>query len=531
MCALPVHELSGQPTVHDPALPPTGTLNGRKVERYYPEIGESLPKTKHKWISIVKKVALLAAIIIAASGIGFLVGGGLGMIVGIGVGAATSLSLTLVKVIHDLVSKKRLLYQLPAEGAHKTPESAAKLGKYTEANLRLTENADESRDWKLKMIDAAEESIELSCNFAGGELFRDALSRVEKKLIDKGHFKAHILVSHDDILEQDDRELLKRLAASYPGRFEYLISDRHRKLGLSIHTEENHMKMLIVDGKYFVSGGTGLCAQFCRDSHIPQDGEKTDGLIPPAAKDTDLVGESTKVAELMRDQFFKLYRLWEIRTFQHDASSRYFALTQQKGVCPDFHKEERLYKDVRLKYIVGGPEHGTQNPIVREYEKRIDRAKEEIRLANWKFCPTSRIQQAFQRARANNIKVKAHLNGMANAYSLGRYYLTHASRAFYYLVDKVYEYTGDHQLYHKKVTIFDSSHLIIGSFNFNKKSAKYDHEGIFVVKSADLTRACKLDLKEDKKRSVAVTSSHSICSDFFAKMYSWLVARVSQNEV
>ncbi len=535
MCVSPIHELPGQPNASEPHLPAQGNLNGRKVTRYYPEIGESLPKTKEKWISTLKKIAIAVFIIMASAAIGFLAGGPIGAAIGAGVGAGIVLSLALVKIIHDLVSTKRLLYQLPQEGNHKAllPQNIAKLGKYTDVNLRLTENADESRDWKLKMIDAAEESIEFSCNFAGGELFRDALSRIETKLKNKADFRAHLILSHDDILESQDKEILKRLSETYPGKFEYLISDRHRKLGLSIHTEENHIKMLVIDGKYFVSGGTGMAPQFCRDNHVPAPGEKTSGLIPPAAKDTDLVGESTKLAELMRDQFFNLYRMWEIRTNGKEVPSRYFQLTKAKGICEDFHKNDGLFPNVRVKYMVSGPEHGTQNPIVREYVKRIERSTEKIRLAHWKFNPTSPIKDALQKAKAAHpdMKITAQLNGMSDSFSLGRYYLTHSNRAFYYLVDKVYEYTGAHQLYHKKVALFDKSHLMIGSFNFNKKSAKYDHEAMFVVKSKDLIAACQKSLKEDKARSVKVNSSHSICSNIFAKIYSNLLARVTQNEV
>jgi len=508
------------------------SLSVQSTHRHYPEIGEALPKEKPRWITVVKKIIITAALIFASTVIGCFAGGGIGAAIGLAIGVAVSATLLIAKCIHDLVSKKRLLYQLPQEGSHKAllPPDAASLGAYYKADVRLTETANESLFWKEKIIDAAEESIEISCNFAGGTLFRDVLSRIDKKMADKPAIKTHILLSHDNLLESADKEQLQTLATRYPDRFAYLISDRHRKFGLSIHTEENHMKMVVVDGKYFVSGGTGLSANFCRDTYQPQAGERTDGLIPPATKDTDLVGKSDKIAQLMRDQFFNLYRLWEIRTHEKEVSSRYFPLTKQAGHCPDFATKEGLLQDVRLKYIVSGPEHGNNNPIIREYQKRISRASKEIRIANWKFCPTAAIQGALLKAKADtpDIKVIAHLNGMADAFSLGRYYLTHTSRAFYHLVDKVYEYTGSHQLYHKKVTTFDNTHLMIGSFNFNKKSAKYDHEGMFVVKNSDIVKACKKDLQLDKKRSIKRYESHF---NFFAKIYSCLLARITQNEV
>lgn len=513
-------------------------LEGRSIKKVSaPGFGENRSRTKpDSWLDILKKVAAVALTVILGACIGFLVGGPIGAAIGAASGVALVGAVVVAKVVIDILGQKRFLRQLPDQGSHKAllPDNAPKVGKYYEANVRLTEKADCGFEWKKALIESAQESIELSVNFAGGSSYREVLELMDTKMTQNEQIKTHMIASVD-LLEPADKEMLNKMKEKFGDRFNVLITDRYYKVGLDFHSEENHVKMLVVDGKYFVGGGTGIHPRLSREHYdLEQDGEKPTPaarLLDPASKDADIVGESKEIAHAMRDQFFNLYRLWEIRTTNSDHASRYFPLTREPGYCQKFAEGEGVIQHVRMKFLVGGPEHRGNNPIVKEYAKRISKAKSEIRIANWVLNPSKKIRRALKNAAALNPDLKrvAHLNGIGSNFSIGRLSQTHSGRGNYHLVDKIYEYRGHHQVYHKKVATFDDSHMIIGSFNLGKKSAKYDHEVAFVIKNKEVTELGRARLKKDKTHSKKIDQDSSIGKSAISRVVSFVFAQATQN--
>ncbi len=519
--------------------PTEGTLGERKVKAHYPEIGENALKNKGiSWQGVAKKVAMVAFVVLISAAIGFLAGG----FVGAGIGAAAGLcavgALVLAKKIHDYFDRVHFLRQLPTEGNHasKLPENAPKVGKYYDSKVILTKTADEGLEWKKKLIHAAEESIELSANYAGGSDFRDILAIIDAKMLQKTHIKTHILLSRD-LLEDQDMQILEKMKETFKDRFEVLHSDKYYQLDLDFHTEENHIKMLVVDGKYFVAGGTSIHPRFCHENYNPELDKENPTLaarlLEPAARDTDVVGESAELGKAMRDQFFNLFRLWEIKTLANDKiASRYYALNEAVSASvAEFHE----LPTVKMKFVVSGPEHRGNNAIVKEYQKRILNSKNEIRIGANRFCPSKKIRNALVDVKAQNPNIKrtAYLNGMGEGFSIGHARVTqiHSGRAHYDLVDKVYEYNRQHQFYHKKVATFDNTHMIIGSFNHGRKSTRYDNEMVFVIKNSELTAQCKQTLKEDGKRSIKVTADYHSQRPLLQRVLSFVFHKATENFV
>ncbi len=516
-----------------PAAATKGSLAGHKVTVHHPEFGESCERRKpEKWQHVLKIVVAVAVPVLIGAVVGFFVGGPVGAIIGAMAGIGAVGFVAIAKVISDHVSQKQFLRQLPEEGSHhaKLPADAAKTGKYYEASIRLTEKADCGLEWKKALIESAQESIELSVNFAGGTVYREVLALIDKKMTQNERVKTHMIASVD-LLESADKEALARMQEKFGDRLQVLVTDRHYKIGFDFHSEENHVKMLVVDGKYFVAGGTGIHPRLSREVHDPEnDVERPTAaarLLDPSSKDADIVGESKDIAQAMRDQFFNLYRLWEARTTSTIHDSRYFELKGPAGHCQKFIEDEGLLKKVRMKFLVGGPEHRGNNAIVNQYAKRISKATSEIRIANWMFCPTKKLRQALM----NNEKAKriAYLNGIGNTFSIGRLSQTHSGRGHYHLVDKVYEYRGHRQIYHKKVATFDKSHMIIGSFNLGKKSAKFDHEIAFVIKDKEITNLCRNRLKDDRLQSKKVDIVSTVHKAFIPRVVSFIFAKATQN--
>lgn len=525
-----------QPVDATPKLEPftaqegTGTLAGRKVRLLAPEIGENREKTESlSWAKIARRVVVFALPVILGAVIGLVVGGPVGLAIGAASGIVASLSLFGAKKIYDCVYQKRFLRELPAEGGHKVSSESGKIGKYYEADVRLISRADRSLEWKKALIESAQESIEISANFAGGSSFREVLDCIEHKMDEKERVKTHMILSVD-LLEDEDYAFLKKLQEKFGDRFQLLVTDRHYKLGLDLHTEENHIKMVVVDGKYFVGGGTSIHPRFCREEYNPDlDDEKPTPaaqLLEQASKDADVVGKSPKIAQALRDQFFNLYRVWEIRTTQTDHPSRYFDLKGPAGHIQRFEDEPGLVRNARMKALVCGPEHHGNNAIVQQYEKRILAAKDEIRLANLMFRPTKKVRNALKRATARRI---AHLNGINPDSLIGTKTHTHGGRRYYSLLDTVYEYQGRNQTYHKKVAVFDNTHMIIGSFNLGKKSAKFDHELCFVLKNSEMATQCKKALRQDKKTAKKIGSSSCKKKSIMQRVISFMHEKTTEN--
>lgn len=515
-----------------------GSFEGRSIKKVSaPGFGENRSRTKpDSWLDILKKVAAIALTIIVGAVVGFLVGGPIGAAIGAAAGIGLVGAVVVSKVALDHLSKKRFLRQLPEQGNHKAllPENASKVGKYYQANVRLTEKADCGFEWKKALIESAQESIELSVNFAGGSSYREVLELMDQKMTQNARIKTHMIASVD-LLETADKEILQKMKEKFGDRFNVLITDRYYKVELDFHSEENHVKMLVVDGKYFVGGGTGIHPRLSREHYDSEkDAEKPTPaarLLDPASRDADIVGESKDIAHAMRDQFFNLYRLWEIRTTNRDHASRYFPLTEEPGYCQKFAEGEGVIQNVKMKFLVGGPEHRGNNPIVKEYSKRISKAEKEIRIANWVLNPTKKIRRALKKAVALNPDLKrvAHLNGIGSNFSIGRLSQTHSGRGNYHLVDKIYEYRGHRQVYHKKVATFDDTHMIIGSFNLGKKSAKYDHEVAFVIKNKEVTELARARLKKDKNHSKKINSDSSVSTSAISRVVSFVFAKATQN--
>jgi len=476
--------------VADRALSPLPQSVTRKGTTYYPSFGEKIrgPKPPH-WIKVASKVCLIVACCLSV------------------VGAIPLLFYSLWK----LSAKYRLKRSLP-ESMRKQipPEGTPQVGRYYETRLLVAKTADEGYQWKKKLIHSAETSIELSANYAGGKEFRKILHLIEQRLQEKPSLKAHLLVN-PELLEPEDKHMLKELQDRYQGRFLFLIHSPHVHFEGGIHTEENHVKMLVVDEKYFVTGGTSIHPRLASETQ----GDRSDVKAPRArtaraldlsSRDNDIVGESENISKVMRRQFYSLFQVCEMHVQNKPVEERFVPFEGTKGICDEFQKSP-FFERVRMKVIVGGPEHRLDNPITRQYVTRIQKAKESIILANMQFYPHEKIRKALEQKKQTGVPITLLTGGASDTSCIGRCLQVWRSRVQYHLPDSVYEYQVPKQIFHKKIAVFDTRHTVIGSYNLGRKSSLYDHEMICVIKDERVTTAFQEVLIEDKKRSREVRSS------------------------
>ena len=478
--------------------------------------------------TIIKILSIALAIIAASSVIGLLAGGALGC--GIGC-AATLVGVACIGGTYALCTyMKRPTVQPPLCGTTQSPP----LGKYHTANLRLAKTADDGYAWKKKLIRSAEQSIELSANFAGGHEFRKILTLMEERMKERPQFRVHLLIN-PEMLEKEDKRHIDRLKTTYGDRFVCCIRRPSVCLFPALHTQENHVKALIVDGKYFVVGGTSIHPQLSRQTTIGHpdvaclrsSGSK---VCDRAIRDNDIVGEGEETADSLRSEFFSLFQLCEQCTTDKSASSRFFPVPGEKGRCSAFHEKEGLFENARLKLIVGGPEQGSKNSIVNQYEKRIRKAKERIVFANMQFNPHKILQTALAKKRSSSHcpDIRLITNGMKDKSCLGRCCCVLTSRANYPYVDTAYEYQVPKTQYHKKVAVFDGIHTIIGSANIGPKSSGYDYEMIFDIKDKRVAAAMQEVLQEDIKQSKKISRSEIMRNRWCTWIPSSLVSVTTQ---
>ncbi len=473
----------------------------------YPEFGQPIDNPfafNRKQIAL--RVAGASLGIIATATIGVTCG----LTAGLGVAGIIMLSVTVSYVAKKIFfAYKSHQYRLAFDPATNNTY-APKLGSYSKVDLRVSNHATESFEWKKTLIASAKHSIELSANFAGGKDFREVLEMIENRMQLFSDLKCHLILS-PDLLEDQDLAYLKNLKENYPN-FNYLISKRVYTISPDFLSEENHVKMLVVDGQYFAMGGTGIHEKMTREeSHLSSSPDSFGAkFIDKGFRDTDIIG-SGRSAQTMRNQFFNLYRIWEYR-MTGETVDRFFETEPEKaGICSPFHDETGLIKNVNLKYVVSGPEHRRQNPISSEIAHLASKAQSDIRIANLLFNPDNIVSDSLIDARNRKVSIAGYFNGTSRNSSSAHYIYALPNRLNYDLLDDAFEYGQKDQLYHKKVMTLDSQYTVVGSFNLGIKSAKCDYESVCVIDDPRVAKIMNLALDDDAAASKLLTD-HKLVS-------------------
>ncbi len=334
---------------------------------------------------------------------------------------------------------------------------------------------------------------------------------MEKRLDEKPNLQVHLLLSRA-ILASEDHAKMKELQKKFANRFIYNINSPIVYLSSGLHTEENHVKLLIIDGVYFMSGGTGTHERLSRENLV------RDGATKPAlfdiiqsyimsigVRDLDMAGKSPQLGESLREQFFKLYQIWEMKSSNQPAENRLFPIAPFDTTtrCDAFEEEdENIVRNTKTKFFVSGPEHTVhQNPITDQYCRRIQKANEHIVFANFLLDVGDKITHAIKDRRKlqPNVEIDGYTNGKTPLPFHLQCINTFRSSGKYPLFDTIYEYNRKDLWYHKKTALFDDTHAIFTSYNHGKKSEQYDHEIAFVVKNKRIANIFKIILSDDKK--------------------------------
>jgi hypothetical protein len=435
--------------------------------------------------------------------------GPMGMIIGAFIGGSIPFIPIVLTLIHRRLFAHRFETVTPPSI---TAPGSPPLSKYTTANVKVLTNVEDSFACKKEFIKAAKQSIELSANFAGGKEFREVLGLIDAKMVELPHFKTHLLLS-EDLLEEADKKELAALAKKFEGRFVYLVTDRVFSTEPHLHSEENHVKALVVDGTFAVVGGEGIAPEMVRSTFDKEDAKKrplSSMFLSKCFRDMGVAAEGP-IASTVRKAFFQLFYKWEKRMGKSHLL-RFFPLTAGAIATPHgWDTDTAVLKEVRVKCVIGGPEHSGNNPIDKTLAKRILKAVREVRIASLLFDPSPRLKKALKRTKAHKI---GYFNG--NTFFLNIIHVLR-SRPHYPLLSEVYEHKKEEQLYHSKVSTFDGSHTVIGSYNIGEKSCECDDEIVFVVKDSRLTAIVNGSLDQDARDGTLMSLPGQPFARFFSK--------------
>src|SRR5262249_6125169 len=148
----------------------------------------------------------------------------------------------------------------------------------------------------------------------GGAALSRTLEILKMQLKNKPNLKVRILAL-PDFLQRKDRLQLKKMKNEFGKRFNYLITSPKTRFDQSFKYCENHVKLVIVDEKYFVTGGSSITDRLAsKGDQTPHRNVKNDTFfercLAGGYRDHDIVGKGP-LAKVMREGFFKLYASWQ----------------------------------------------------------------------------------------------------------------------------------------------------------------------------------------------------------------------------
>ena len=471
-----------------------------------------------------------------------------GAVIGASIGLVlTPLALYLIKLFFQRDVPKEELQKLDKEffSELKNPllngMQASPLGVYSLNDGFITTDSAQSLKFKLQLIEKAEQSIEIMPNYFSGEVMAQVLKIIETQLESKPNLKVNIITSSARINTNEEWERFNELKTKFPGRFQALFIPYMPNINPAIKTYDSHMKMVVVDEKYFVLGGTSLTDEFSvKGDEKPQralNQNLTDRCLAAGFRDHDLVGKGP-LAKTMRLVFYRQYATWEymLNREKDKLENHYFCLSE-KGAVAQIDKidsKKRLVRDAKMKLIISTPHSLGEKECTKEYRRIISKAKE-IEIGNLSFDPPTDILEALDQALDNGAQVKILTNGIdGEEVPLQNYFMAFPPKAHYRYLNKyqrndekeslnnlseqknterkeidVFEYNVPDTSYHAKILVAkdmnDVEEGIIGSFNLAYRGDVNDDELIVVFEHSSLIHQIQNVLEADRKLSRKVT--------------------------
>lgn len=396
----------------------------------------------------------------------------------------------------------------------------------------VCEDSTKSTEWKLRLIDQAQDSIILSGSFCGGDVFDQCLQKIDSKMREKEHLTA-IILSSEMFLTDSNRRKIDELASTYPDRFTLVQTPRVVHVDPGIKFSTNHAKALVVDQRYVLIGGSAFDdknAIWRGDSSPDRLDEPPasclDQMLAIAFRDMDFVlhcPESNGFSKTLHLELLKLASRWKYYTEEHwdierfaVSSSAPNTICEAEGI--DIFSGEPYVDSISCKVFTTGPEH-TSNPFLIELIGQIDRSQESIYIDHLYFHPPQELLLALLGASRRGVKIHIVTNGNDRQMSPSSHSFFAAKSLYHYryLLQNgnpdhlsYHEYSVEGVTLHKKIIVIDQQLVVAGSGNCGYKSMNmFDYELNILMSSAELARRTIEVIQRDIElsRTVQIDSS------------------------
>lgn len=419
--------------------------------------------------------------------------------------------------------------------------SSSSLKAKEDTAIIVCDNSLEMFEWDLEFVRQAKQSVEWSACFAGGKILQRMLAVMEERLQACPNLQVSILTT-PIFITSEDQEFIDRLWKLYPNNFHLEHASNVPMVWPEVAAIDNHLKILVVDEKYFSVGGSNFEDALCSDgTFTPPRNPRTDPIHagqPAGVRDQDVVGRGP-IAKQLREAFYSHCALWkhynETKKLERDPAkfkenNGWFPLDPAiaRPVVSSFEMSEDKIASIdetEVKMFLGGP-HQKFNDITQEYIRLINSAKEEIVIANLYFSPPEPLAKAIYAAVKRGVKLTVITNGVYDDSPMYNQFTAWANRVSYTPIfygqtfhfwdawsaakkevknTQVFEYRVPDILYHKKVMVIDGETFVIGGYNTGIKSHIADYEIILVFNSFKAAQTELKILEKDKALSERIS--------------------------
>jgi phosphatidylserine/phosphatidylglycerophosphate/cardiolipin synthase-like enzyme len=413
---------------------------------------------------------------------------------------------------------------------------------HSDTSFFVTGDAAETTRYKLELIRNAKQSVELSANYAGGRDYREALQLMAAAMERDPNFRVY-LIFETVLMDSEDKRLTHELKAKYPNQFHAVEESKSTEIIDKGVVVANHMKILVVDEKYFVVGGTSMEQSLSTEGLSPEPSRPRDSVPEWAAyngaRDMDIVGVGP-MAQTLRRVFYTTHARFEqlVLTGQLETSDEALAPHNQYrpidpsrvAVVASVDQHAELIRGAPMKLTLGGPYGQLEGRISQEYVRLIEGARQSIDIGNLLFIPPQNVLTALMDAGNRNVAISVITNGIHNRSPFPTTLFGWGSRynyfptlvgvelegPDYFFADEIpsnnvqiHEYYVEQILYHKKVMVIDGKTLVIGSYNLGRKSELGDYELALTIESPAAAQKVIKVLEIDRAHSRAVSRSEA----------------------
>lgn len=385
-------------------------------------------------------------------------------------------------------------------------ENAALEEPFFPNDLLLTENGEETTEWRYELIRNAKESLEISGNFGGGEVFQKTLEEIDQAMNDNENLRTTLIFA-DDFIKDPETNALNALKAKYGTRFNFSIFSRSYDLGAA-KTYENHVKISVADGQYWIIGGTGITDGFVTRGDVPPPKREAqtyaEMALPLGNRDSDLVGHGKETGERARAEFFKLEKALRRYAGEKNPESLFFPISGEKTEIPAFQNAPRLRQDRDVKLLSCGIEQ-KHNLCTEQLSGMIAGlpGKEPIKitLAHMYQNFVGKIDKALTLKASEGVPILIITAGAAGNSPIKNAGMVSSYKQLFGEGVETYYYDVPDILYHKKIVVVEytdgSVCTAMGSYNLGFKSDAADHEILAIVCESKGNRLLADDMDHD----------------------------------